>query len=116
VPEYVRSLRLDRHRSATHMRALAQAATGTNVRVSTGRGRFIRVIIRERVDASGSQRRVCKLWIKVGDRFIGIDHGLERWCDLLLRKQVPIDRLEERMLFQLLRVTLRTQAVLRVTV
>lgn len=61
VTEWVGSLRLDRHGGS-----LAQAATRANIRVSAGSGRLVRIIIRERVDASSGQRRVCKLWIKVG--------------------------------------------------
>ena len=57
-----------------------------------------------------------ELGVKVGDRLVRVDVGLERRRDLALGEEVPVDRLEEGVLLELGGVALRTEAVLRVAV
>ena len=54
--------------------------------------------------------------VKVGDRLVRVDVGLERRRHGSLSEQVPVDRLEERMLLQFGGVSLCTETVLRVSV
>lgn len=57
-----------------------------------------------------------ELGVKVGDRLVRVDVGLERRRDLTLGEEVPVDRLEEGVLLELCGVALGAEAVLRVAV
>lgn len=56
----------------------------------------------EIVDVSRRELRV-----KVGRRFVRLDDRLERRRDLLAREGLPVDGLEERVLFELFGIALR---------
>lgn len=67
-------------------------------------------------DASVLQRRVGELWVKVGNRLVRVDNGLEGGRDLLPVEQVPVDGREEGVFFQLIGASLRSKTILRVSV
>lgn len=102
---------LDRH---AHVAWVGQAATRSDVSMPSRLRHVVFVLVH--VDARVLECRVGELGVKVGNTLIRVDNGLERRRDLLLVEQVPVNRLEERVLLELGRTALGAKTVLRVAV
>lgn len=108
-------LRLDGERGLSHARRARERSAGADIGVAAGLlGDKVLVVVH--INAGVREGRAGKLGVKVGHRLVRVHNGLERRRDLLAVQLLPVDGLEERVLLELGRPTLRTKAVLGVTV